>query len=145
MSNKFTTVEVFEDVLVVADPLSVATQGLLSNKSLTISVLGWLEEDLIEIASPVLDGWYYRRDDTERWHGPLSYRDANSQARRATLPRSLTEAIVTKYAQVGQVLGARGGDTRKMKPHIRVVYMYANGKQYLGGKLAEYNKDKVPL
>lgn len=144
MPSEFTTVDSFETVCILADPLSVATQGVLSNKPLTISVLGWLEEDTVEIDFPVLEGWYYRMDDTEKWHGPMSYRDANSQARRMTMPKYLSNAITVKYAQVGQVLGVRGGDP-KMKPHMRVVYMYANGRQYLGGKIAEFNKSKVPV
>lgn len=129
---------------ILADPLSVATHGLISDVPLTIAVRGWILENILEIEFPLLDGWYFRRDDTDVWHGPLSYRDANSQARRITKPKSAADSFPVKYAQVGQVVGSRGGDPR-ITPHMRVVYMYANGRQYIGGKLAEHNKDKLPI
>lgn len=135
------TSTVIENVL--ADPLAVATHGILSLDPLCISLHGWICEEVTEIEFPLLDGWYFRRDDEDPWYGPLSYRDANSQARRSTLPKFLANHHPVKYAQVGQVVGVRGGDPN-VPPHMRVVYIYANGRQYLGGKLAETNKDKLP-
>lgn len=87
--------------------------------------------------------WYYRRDHDEEWFGPMSYRDANSQARRCTLPKFLKDHIPVKYAQVGTIVGGRGGDPVTLEAEIRVVYLYANGRQYLSGHLARYNADKV--
>lgn len=89
------------------------------------------------------DDWYYRRDETEEWCGPMSYRDANSQARRCTLPKHLSEHFPVKYAQVGTLVGDRGGDPVGIEARMRIVYLYANGRQYLAGHLAEYNSDKV--
>ena len=49
-----------------------------------------------------------------------------------------------KYAQVGTILGTRGGDPQ-VTPDMFVAYLYENGKQYLGGRMAEFNSDKVPV
>lgn len=87
--------------------------------------------------------WYYRGDEDDVWYGPLSYRDANSQARRSTMPRYLADAFPVKYAQVGTKVGTRGGDPSTMQPEMRVVFVYANGRQYLSGRIAKYNSDKV--
>lgn len=62
-----------------------------------------------------------------------------------TKPKYLTNAITVEYAQVGQVVGARPGDPSTLQPEMKVVYLYENGKQYLGGRMAEFNKDKVPV
>lgn len=87
--------------------------------------------------------WWVRPDDDTPWHGPLSYRDANFQARRMT--DDADHAILeVKYAQVGTFLGTRGGDPVDMS-RMFVVYLYANGKMYLGGRLATFNLDKVPV
>ena len=135
-----------------ADPCSTATQGLL-DEDIGIATLGWIiratsEEPIIKVPIGQLIGepnrdWWLRKDDTDPWFGPLSYRDANAKARRSTL--DVDETInETKYAQVGTILGSREGDPLILEKMV-VVFMYVNGKMYIGGKLAEYNKDKVPL
>lgn len=144
---------------VLADPCHVATQGLLDN-TLGVATLGWIVEVPAEtpvvvtpvdpVGSMVGDPrreWWVRKDDTDEWFGPLSYRDANSQARRMTLPTDINAAGNSnniKYAQVGTIMGTRGGDPN-VPPDMMVVFMYANGKQTLGGRMAEYHKDKWPV
>ena len=135
------------------DPLYVANQGILDD-SIGIATLGWIVCDrpndgsiitipIGELLSEPTREWWYRKDDTDAWFGPLSYRDANSQARRMTLypDNSISEV---KYSQVGTIIGTRGGDP-KVASHMVVVYIYANGRQYLGGRMAAYNADKVPV
>jgi len=133
-------------VCVIADPLSIATHGLLSG-SFGTAIRGWIIYEEIQdiVTVPLLPGWWVRRDETEQWYGPLSYRDANHQARNMTKPKYLTDAITVEYAQVGQVVGARPGDPSTLQPAMKVIYMYENGKQYLSGRVAEFNKDKVPV
>jgi hypothetical protein len=142
---------------VLADPIQVATQGLLDN-TIGVATLGWVVR--VEAQPPVVvvpvppnnigalvgdprREWWVRKDENDPWFGPLSYRDANSQARRMTMDVDETIAEI-KYAQVGTILGTRGGDPN-VDPDMFVAYLYANGKQYLGGRMAEYNKDKVPV
>jgi len=142
---------------VLAEPIHVATQGALDN-SIGIATLGWIIQ--VDDTPPVVvvpvppnnigslvgdprREWWVRKDDTEPWHGPLSYRDANYQARRMTMDVDETISEL-KYAQVGTVLGTRGGDPQ-VDPDMFVAYLYANGKQYLGGRMAEFNSDKVPV
>lgn len=142
---------------VLAEPIHVATQGVLDN-AIGIATLGWIIQ--VDDTPPVVvvpvppnnigslvgdprREWWVRRDDTEPWHGPLSYRDANYQARRMTMDVDETISEL-KYAQVGTVLGTRGGDPNVV-PDMFVAYLYANGKQYLGGRMAEFNADKVPV
>lgn len=142
---------------VLAEPIHVATQGLLDNP-IGVATLGWIIQTVDtppvvvipvppnNIGSLVGDPrreWWVRRDDTEPWHGPLSYRDANYQARRMTMDVDETISEL-KYAQVGTILGTRGGDPN-VDPDMFVAYLYANGKQYLGGRMAAYNADKVPV
>lgn len=142
---------------VLADPIHVATQGVLDN-SLGIATLGWIiraddRPPVVVIPVPPnnigsLVGdprreWWVRKDETDPWHGPLSYRDANSQARRMTMDVDETISEL-KYAQVGTILGTRGGDPN-VAPDMFVAFLYANGKQYLGGRMAEFNSDKVPV
>jgi hypothetical protein len=142
---------------VLAEPIHVATQGLLDNP-IGMATLGWVIQTVDtppvvvipvppnNIGSLVGDPrreWWVRRDDTEPWHGPLSYRDANYQARRMTMDVDETISEL-KYAQVGTILGTRGGDPL-VSPDMFVAYLYANGKQYLGGRMAEFNADKVPV
>lgn len=142
---------------ILADPTSVATQGVLDN-SLGIATLGWIikaDDAPPTVVVPVppnnigaLVGdprreWWVRKDENDVWFGPLSYRDANYQARRMTVDVDETISEI-KYAQVGTILGTRGGDPN-VDPDMFVAYLYANGKQYLGGRMAEYNKDKVPV
>ena len=132
----------------------VATQGVL-DAPLGIATLGWLIRETSDlppsIERPPLPGalytdpnrdWWIRRDESDVWHGPLSYRDANFQARRMTVDAD-NSILEVKYAQIGTNVGDRGGDP-KVAPHMIVVYIYANGRQYLGGRMAEFNKDKVP-
>lgn len=141
----------------LAVPIEVATQGVLDNP-IGIATLGWIiraDDAPPVVTTPVppnnigsLVGdprreWWVRRDDTEPWHGPLSYRDANSQARRMTMNVDNTISEL-KYAQVGTILGTRGGDPN-VAPDMFVTYLYANGRQYLGGRMAAYNADKVPV
>ena len=142
---------------VLAEPIHVATQGVLDN-AIGIATLGWIIQ--VDDTPPVVvvpvppnnigslvgdprREWWVRKDDTEPWHGPLSYRDANYQARRMTMDVDETISEL-KYAQVGTVLGTRGGDPQ-VDPDMFVAYLYANGKQYLGGRMAEFNSDKVPV
>lgn len=89
-----------------------------------------------------MDNWYYKLDDADPWIGPMSYKEANSKARRATLPKYLIDHIPVKYSQVGRMFGSQSGEPL-LEPRIVVVYMYANGRQYLSGRLAEFNSDKV--
>lgn len=91
-----------------------------------------------------MNNWYYRATDEDEWFGPMSYRDANSQARRSTLPKYLADHIHVKYAQVGRMFGSQSGEPL-LEPQIVVVYIYANGRQYISGKIAQFNADKVPL
>jgi len=142
---------------VLADPFQVATQGLLDN-SIGMATLGWIirveaETPVVVVPSPprnigVLIGdprreWWVRKDASDPWFGPLSYRDANSHARRMTVRVDNTIAEV-KYAQVGTILGTRGGDPN-VTPNMFVAYMYENGKQFLAGRMAEYNADRLPV
>lgn len=136
---------------ILADPLSTATEGVL-DEDIGIATLGWLirvshEPEITIPVEELLDEpsreWYYRKDDTDSWFGPLSYRDANYQARRFTMDVDHTISEV-KYAQLGTVFGSRGGDPQ-VPLDMMVVFMYANGIQYIGGRVAEFNKDKVPV
>jgi len=140
---------------VLADPIQVSTQGLLDS-TIGVATLGWItitldQDPVVEVPinNPgALVGdprreWWVRKDESDPWFGPLSYRDANSQARRMTMDVDETISEI-KYAQVGTILGTRGGDPN-VDPNMFVAYMYANGKQYLGGRMAEFNKDKVPV
>lgn len=143
---------------VLNEPIEVSTQGVLDN-AIGIATLGWIirADDRppsvvipvppnnigqIELQEPNRD-WWVRKDDSEPWHGPLSYRDANSQARRMTLEVDNTISEV-KYAQVGTILGTRGGDP-EVSPDMFVAFLYANGRQYLGGRMAEFNAPLVPV
>jgi len=140
---------------VLANPIEVSTQGVLDD-TLGVATLGWItvapdQDPIVDIPSNNVGAlvgdprreWWVRRDESEPWFGPLSYRDANSQARRMTMDVDETISEI-KYAQVGTILGSRGGDPN-VDPNMFVAYLYANGKQYLGGRMAEFNKDKVPV
>lgn len=85
---------------------------------------------------PTLE-WYYRENDEKPWIGPMSYQQANSKARRASLNTDVSAGAITnvKYAQLG--ITYEGG--------IRVVHLYANGRQFLGGHLAILNSTKLPI
>jgi hypothetical protein len=138
---------------VLADSFSVSTEGLL-DENIGVVTLGWLiqvspERNTVEIyIDELLEDqrreWWLRKDNSDPWFGPLMYRDANSQARRMTMQRYLSDPEV-KYAQLGTIVGGRIGDPIQNNPHMLVAFMYANGKQYLGGRLAEYNSDLVPV
>jgi hypothetical protein len=138
-----------DTICILADPLSTATEGILDQPT-GISTLGWVvciptdaEISIPELISEQERDWWYRKDDTDPWFGPLSYQTANSQARRMTLDVDETINEV-KYAQLGTVFGTRGGDPQ-VDPNMMVVFLYANGRQYLGGRMATYNADKVPV
>lgn len=150
----------------LALPIEVAIQGVLDN-SIGIATLGWVfraDDRPSVVVTPVppnnigsLIGdprreWWVRKDENDPWFGPLSYRDVNFQARRMTVDVDNTISEV-KYAQVGTILGARGGDPNldpnkvvdpNTDPGMFVTYLYANGRMYLGGRMAEFNADKVP-
>lgn len=136
---------------ILADPESTATHGML-DEDIGIATLGWIirikDDPIISypigdlIADPERD-WWYRKDNTDPWFGPLSYRDANSQARRMTMDADALHGEV-KYSQLGTVLGTRGGDPQ-VSPDMFVVYLYVNGKMTLGGRMAEFNQDKLPV
>ena len=125
---------------IINDPCSVATQGVLDN-SIGIATLGWIIRADLD-AQPGLPfpnnigslltqprrEWYFRRDSSEPWFGPLSFRDADKHARIDT--RDGTPVNV-KYAQVGTFLGTRGGDPITEPERVFVALLYANGKPFL--------------
>jgi hypothetical protein len=140
----------------LADPSSGATHGIL-DENIGVATLGWIVEvnkqkpDII-IDLPHFDNllgdprrdWWLRKDESDPWSGPMSYTEANSKARRMTM--DVDETInELKYAQLGTLLGDREGDPVQLSPHMMVAFIYCNGKQYLGGQLARYNADKVPV
>jgi hypothetical protein len=146
---------------VLADPSSGATHGVL-DENIGIATLGWIIEVKYQkpditiptaqydpthfdnlLADPRRD-WWLRKDESDPWVGPMSYTEANSKARRMTM--DVDETInELKYAQLGTLLGDREGDPIQLNPHMMVAFIYCNGKQYLGGQLARYNADKVPV
>lgn len=137
---------VIKDV-VCADPLYVATMGFVSCSPCTVARHGEIHVTKEEY----FDGWYYRRDDDDAWYGPLTYQQANSQARTITKLEGLENAPVPAYAQVGRMIGTGPMDPPvgtpscgETVPFIKVIYMYANGRQYLSGKIAVHNSKKVP-
>lgn len=85
--------------------------------------------------------WYVRTDSTDEWFGPLSFRDADKHARVMTREGTLTNVL---YAQVGTHLGERPGDPASAD-RMFVVWVYENGKAFLRGRSAEFNKDKLPI
>ena len=144
---------------IIADPCYVATQGIC-DACIGISTQGFIVEVPFEtpVVTPAVPGnvgaligdprreWWVRKDENDTWVGPYTYQEANSRARRMTMPRDINRASELdriKYAQVGTIMGTRGGDPN-VSPHMRVAFMYENGKQYLAGRMAEFNKDKVP-
>ncbi len=92
------------------------------------------------LAGPQKD-WYIRETSSDSWYGPLSYRQADKYARVET--RDGTDVDV-KYMQLGVFVGDRAGDPKVDTPTVFVVMIYANGKPFLRGRAAEFNKDKLP-
>ncbi len=86
--------------------------------------------------------WWVRRDNTDTWFGPLSYRDANRHARVMTLDGT---DLDVKYAQVGTIMGERPGDPATLPSRMFVAFLYVNGRMTLGGRAAEFHKDKLPF
>lgn len=84
--------------------------------------------------------WYVRKDVNDPWFGPLSFRDADKHARVMT--RDGTDTSV-KYAQIGTTAD-RTADPNTQPDLLFVVFIYENGKAFLGGRQAEFNKDKLP-
>lgn len=140
------------DNCILADPCHVATQGVLDCE-IGIATLGWIveaEPTQGPVLTPHVPGvsfgpprkeWYVRRDVSDPWFGPLSFRDADAHARVMTRDGTPINVL---YAQVGTFLGTRGGDPIKDPSVVFVDRMYANGKLYLTGRAAEFNKDKLP-
>lgn len=84
--------------------------------------------------------WYLRRDSNDSWFGPLTFREADDQARRMTYDGTVENVM---YAQLGTFVGTRGGDPSMDPSVLFVVYIYANGKLFLRGRQAEFHKDKL--
>lgn len=85
--------------------------------------------------------WYVRSNSDDEWFGPLSFWVADKQARVMTREGTPVNVL---YAQVGTRLGERGGDPAS-SDRMFVAVMYENGKAFLRGRAAEFNKDKLPM
>ena len=138
---------------ILADPCYVATQGLLDCEIGIVTQGFIIQEDSTPVVpKPAVPPnnigtsvgaarkeWYVRKDHTDAWFGPLSWRDADKHARVMT--RKGTPADV-KYAHVGYVKNNSGVDVLVEPEKVRMDGVYANGKQFLKGRQAEFHRKK---
>ena len=112
------------------------TQGLNTRGGQITQELntGSLDELSIEILVQLAKGdWYVRRKKDSPLIGPFSFFEADNHARFMSMREGLAEVVT--------ILGTRAGDPITDPTRIFVDGMYANGKKFLGGRVAQFHSD----
>lgn len=84
---------------------------------------------------PLVGDWFVRQDKNSPFIGPLSFRDADRQAR-------FLSAKDPGVAQVVTIMGNRAGDPVSFPARVFVDGFYARGKKFLGGRAAQFHSDR---
>jgi len=97
-------------------------------------------QPVVAVVPVVVGDWFVRREKGSPLIGPLSYRDADKQARFMSI-----EDGGPGLAQVVTFLGARGGDPITLPARLFVDGYYARGRKFLGGRAAQFHSDNELL
>jgi hypothetical protein len=92
-----------------------------------------VEEEIITV---LVGDWFVRRDKNSPLIGPMSFRDADRQARYMSV-----DINDSGLAEVVTFLGERAGDPVTFPSRLFVHGMYARGKKFLGGRTAQFHSD----
>ena len=125
--------------LLAVDPLSVATEGIITSYQASPSVVAHPNVPPNNVGSslgPANKDFWVRENALDVPFGPLTFYAATYHARYISqLPEKSGTAEIIIY------VGSRPGDP-VMPPKLTVVYVYVRGNRMLGGRAATFQSEK---
>lgn len=110
------------------------TSGLNSRGGMITSELNTAYFDfIIEVITALVGDWYVRLKDGSQLIGPMTFQEADAQARFWSNPER------EKRTELVTFLGARGGDPVTIPAKLCVKYLYIYGKRTMGGRVATFH------